>query len=255
MSKRDATDSSVTLDEILGGKITLLQPTKGYRIGVDAVLLASATIPKKNSKILDLGCGVGGISLCLMANYKSVSIQGLELDEKLVQLAIKNAENNNFSKKFIPITGSAAHPPNVLIPNSFDLVVTNPPFMQSGKGNESPENSRRTANIEGEADLESWIHTATKFLKPKGAISLIHRADRLDHVLSILRNDFGGITVNPLWPKLGRIAKRILIGGIKGSSSPTIMRPGVVLHKEDGSYTEAVNAVLTGKAILADLWD
>ena len=54
-----------TIDSFLGGKLQIKQPARGYRIGIDTVLLASATKPKADATVLDLGCGVGGISLCL----------------------------------------------------------------------------------------------------------------------------------------------------------------------------------------------
>ena len=54
-----------SLDKFLGGKIKIFQPLKGYRGGIDAVLLASFVNVYKNSKILDLGSGTGLISFCL----------------------------------------------------------------------------------------------------------------------------------------------------------------------------------------------
>ena len=63
-----------TTDEFLGGKLKIKQPAKGYRIGIDTVLLASATKPRDNAKVLDLGCGVGGVSLCLLSNHPNISV-------------------------------------------------------------------------------------------------------------------------------------------------------------------------------------
>ena len=75
----------LTIDNFLGGKLQIKQPARGYRIGIDAVLLASATKPKADAKVLDLGCGVGGISLCLLTNHLSISVVGMDLDKDLIK--------------------------------------------------------------------------------------------------------------------------------------------------------------------------
>ena len=62
----------LTQDLFLGGKVILWQSIDGYRAGIDAVLLATSTKPKTNQKILDLGCGAGAVSLCVLAHYAGV---------------------------------------------------------------------------------------------------------------------------------------------------------------------------------------
>ncbi|MBH68240.1 MAG: methyltransferase [Rhodospirillaceae bacterium] len=252
MNKLDKPHPDVTKNDVLGGKIVVWQPAIGYRVGIDTVLLASATTPKKDAKILDLGCGVGGISLCLLANFPNVKIDGLEIDDELVRLAKQNAVVNGFGTKFNPLIGTVADPPGQLRPASFDMIVTNPPHFEAGKISESPLAKKRTANVEGDATFEVWIECAARLLKPKGAISLIHRADRLDQLLSVLRKHFGKLTVYPLWPKSSRNATRVIIHGTKSSDSPTKLKPGIILHRADGSYTSRIKSALMGNSLLSD---
>ena len=253
MNKLKDSHPDVTKKDFLDGKIVIWQPAIGYRIGIDTVLLASAIIPKKDAKILDLGCGVGGISLCLLTNFPTVKIDGLEINDELVRLAKRNTVANGFATKFNPLLGTVVNPPSQLRPNSFDLIVTNPPYFEAGKIAESPIASKRTASVEGDATFEVWIGCAARFLKPKGVISLVHRADRLDQLLSVLRKHFGELKVYPLWPKSGRDATRVIIHGTKGSDSPTKLKPGIVLHRADGSYTPRIKSALTGNSLLSDL--
>ena len=242
-----------TIDNFLGGKLQIKQPARGYRIGIDTVLLASATKPKAGAKVLDLGCGVGGISLCLLSNHLSISVVGMDLDRDLIEIAQDNNLIGGFEKRFKPITGSVSDPHKSLVPNTFDLVVTNPPYLRSNSSNPSPEKRKNSANIETEVDLAKWLNFSAKFLKPGGNISLIHRADRLDHILSLMRPKFGGLHVYPLWPKTGEPAKRVIVSGAKGSASPTKILPGVIIHNADGSYTAPVQSALAGETLLADL--
>ena len=241
---------NLTQDLLLGGKVILWQSIDGYRAGIDAVLLATSTKPKTNQKILDLGCGAGAVSLCVLANYPDVFVTGLEIMEETVALAKLNAEENNFKVNFCPILGSIADIPSKIKKNSFDLVLSNPPFSPSGTSNFSSNIQKKFAHVETGTNIEMWIKVAATALKQKGTISLIHRADRLDHLLSALRPYFGEIIIHPLWPKSGRKANRILIKAKKGSKAPTILTAGTIIHMDNGSYTPEIESILRGRSLL-----
>ena len=102
----------LTQDLFLGGKVILWQSIDGYRAGIDAVLLATSTKPKTNQKILDLGCGAGAVSLCVLANFPDVFVTGLEIMEETVDVAKLNAKENNVKVNFCPILGSIADMPS-----------------------------------------------------------------------------------------------------------------------------------------------
>jgi tRNA1(Val) A37 N6-methylase TrmN6 len=81
-------------------------------------------------------------------------------------------------------------------------------------------------------------------LRPGGVLTLIHRADRLDDVLGCVSRSFGGIAVLPIHPKRDRAAKRIILRAQLGSGEPMAILPGLVLHAENGAFTEAADSIL-----------
>jgi tRNA1(Val) A37 N6-methylase TrmN6 len=103
---------------------------------------------------------------------------------------------------------------------------------------------RDAANIENAVGLPAWIEAMVAALKPKGRLTLIHRADRLDELLGELRRHAGEIVIFPLWPKSGRPSKRVLVSARTGVATPLRIAPGLVLHESSGAYTEAARAVL-----------
>ena len=240
-----------TRDALLAGKVTLWQPREGYRAAIDPVMLAAAVEPKAGAQLLDLGCGVGAVALCLLARKAGITVTGLELDADLVALARRNAAANHVEDCLEIHQGSITAPPADIPPQSFDLVVCNPPYLQAGTATASPEPARRSANIEALGDLAAWIAAAARALKPKGRVAMIHRADRLDRIISELSDGFGEITIHPLWPKQGRPAKRVIVQARKGVSSPARMEAGTVLHTADGDYTDTAKAVLEGAGLRA----
>ena len=246
MNSSTSADTAPTRDALLAGKVTLWQPAQGYRAAIDPVLLAASVEPKAGARALDLGCGVGAIALCLLARCPDMSVLGLELNPELVALARRNAIENGIADRLEIHQGNVAAPPVEIKESGFDLVVTNPPFLEAGTASASADQGRRMANIEGEADLQTWIDAAARALKPKGGLAMIHRADRIDDIIVALRRDFGEIVLHPLWPKPGRTAKRVIIRARKGVSSPARVEAGTVLHRDDGGYSDAAAAVLAG---------
>ena len=80
---------------------------------------------------------------------------------------------------------------------------------------------------------------------PKGSVTLVHRADRLDDlIISLKARDAGGLVIFPLWPGRDNPAKRVLVRARRGVRTPLRLSPGLLLHKDEGGYTKAALSVL-----------
>ncbi len=93
--------------------------------------------------------------------------------------------------------------------------------------------------------LEAWVRFGCVMARDRGTITMVHRADRLDDLLAVLRGRAGGITVYPLWPdRSAKPAARVLVQAVKGSHAPMRLAQGMVLHEDGGGYTPEADAVL-----------
>ena len=228
---------------LLGGRVKLRQPVEGYRVAIDSVFLAAAVPANSGDRILDIGCGVGAGALCLAARVSQCRVTGIERNREWVRLAVDNAALNGMSGRFDAMTGDLLHPPPRL-EAGFDHVMANPPHLAAGTVTPPPDPGRAAAHVEGAADLAAWIRFALMMVRNKGAITLVHRADRLETLLSELNGRAGEIVIFPLWPGGDKPAKRVLIRARKGVATPTRLARGLVLHEADGSYTVEADAVL-----------
>ena len=244
VSSSGAVSSEISHDRLLGGRIELAQPRTGYRVAIDAVLLAAAVAARPGERVLDLGTGVGGAALCLAFRVPEAAVVGLELQDGLAALAAGNIAANGLGHRVRVVTGDLRDPPPELAPGSFDRVMANPPYLREGAHTPSPDRSRARANGESGAVLADWIAAAARMLRPKGYLTLIHRADRLDEAISLLHKEFGALVVFPLWPRAGVAAKRVLLTGRLGAASPARLAPGLVLHDAGGGFTAEAEAVL-----------
>ncbi len=241
--------AGTSADTLLGGRVRLLQPAEGYRVAIDAVLLAAAVEPPRGAGVLDLGCGVGGAALCLLARRPDLTVTGLELQPELAALAIENASLNGVAERFRVVTGDAADP-EALAGARFAAVLSNPPFLAAGRGSRSRSASRGLAHLESSLDLAGWVRVALGLLEPKGRLTLVQRADRLADVLASLAGRVGAITVCPLWPRQGRAAKRVLVAATRDSRAPGRLLPGLTLHGPGQRYTAEAEAILRDAAAL-----
>lgn len=244
-----AADLPYSEDTLLGGRVRLRQPLSGYRAAIDPVLLAAAVPASPADTVLDIGCGVGAAALCL-ALRAGCRVTGIEAQRDLVRLAGDNIGLNDLDGRVLVMEGDILRPPPRLEPGSFPHVMANPPFLEARAASLPPHAGKAAANVEGEADLAAWVRFALAMARPKGSITLIHRADRLEQLLAQLSGRTGEIVVFPLWAGRDKPAKRIIIRTRKGVATPTRLTPGLVLHEADGRYTAAADAVLRGGAAL-----
>ncbi len=238
-------------DTLMGGRVRILQGQDGYRAAIDPVLLAASIPATEGQRVLELGSGGGAASLCLAARVPGVTITGLEKQTDLVDLAGQSADLSQLGDRVHFLAGDLLSPPAELVAGSFDHVMANPPYLPADRGHPPPDPSRAAANVEGAAALGDWIDGALAMVRHKGRVTIIHRADRIDEILGLMQGRFGAVTVIPLWPMAGKPAKRVIVQGRKGVSSPAVIHPGLVLHDTDGSYTKATNAILGDAAPLA----
>ena len=241
-------DIDLTDDLFLGGALEMYQPKCGFRSGIDAVLLA-ASIPDCGAmRVLEAGCGAGVVSLSIAVRCQAALVEAIEIEEVNVAIARKNAERNHLSDRVSIYLGDLYDPVTQLEllgfkRNSYDFVVANPPFYDEREARVSNNPLRRRAKRAMAETLEEWVRFLTAMAAPKGVISLIHRADKLDDLLAVLSRRFGGVKIFPLYPKPNEPANRVIVQGVKGSRAPLTLMQGLVLHDENGDYTPEVKDI------------
>lgn len=232
-------------DGFLDGRLRIAQPTRGYRAGADAVMLAAACPARAGQAVLELGCGAGVASLCLGWRVPDLRLTGIEIQPDYADLARHNAATNNIPLSVV--TGDLASPPSDVRDASFDHVIANPPFFQGGTAALDP--GRAIARQEY-TPLEGWIDAGLRRLLPGGTLTLIQRADRLDSVICALSGRAGAITVLPVAARKGREAGRVLLTARKGGRAPLRLLAPFVMHGAARHDTDAEDLTHAAQAVL-----
>jgi tRNA1(Val) A37 N6-methylase TrmN6 len=248
-----------TVDAFLGGEIEIEQPAKGYRAGLDAVLLAAAARPVRPVceplRVVDVGAGVGTAGLCLAARLGEADVTLVERDALASRLASRNIERNRLGARARVATIDVMRPaPDAgkqgLPDASFDLAISNPPYLAEGRHRPSADDLKAAAHAMPEDGLDRWLRFMARMTRPGGTAVIIHRADCLAALLAALDRRFGDVMVLPLHPRAGEPASRVLVRAVKASRAPLRIAQGLVLHDKEGSFRPDIKAVLSAPRAL-----
>jgi tRNA1(Val) A37 N6-methylase TrmN6 len=238
-------------DALLGGRLRLLQPRRGYRVAIDPVLLAAAVDAGAGEAVLDAGAGTGAAALCLSHRVPGCRITGLEREPELLGIAERNVRANGMAERVRLVAGDLLAPSPEIRDQAFDRVMTNPPFHPARSSTPPRTATGRAAHL-AETEPQAWIAACLARLRPLGWLTLIHRADRLDALLAALAGRAGDIVVCPLWPSAGaELPKRVLVKARKAARGPLRLVRGLTLHEADGRFTPEAEAILRDAAPLA----
>lgn len=239
-----------TEDRLLDGRISLRQPARGYRAGLDAALLAAACDAKSGERVIEAGCGAGGALLSAAARRPEAQFTGVERDADALALARQNIATNGMEGRVEAIEGDVAVRFSSLGLEPFDAAMANPPFFDDAGSLRGPSPERRAAWMADDG-LAAWVGFLSKAVREGGTITLIHRADRLADILALLGEKAGSFQILPVHPFADEPAKRVLVRAIKTGKAPLRLLPPLVLHDRGGEkHRPEVEAILRGEADL-----
>jgi tRNA1(Val) A37 N6-methylase TrmN6 len=234
----------------LGGRLSLAQPKKGYRAGMDAALLAAACDARPGQRVIEAGCGAGAALLSAAVRRPESRFVGVERDPQALALCLQNIAANGLSDRVEALEGDVSRKLSALGLEPFDAALANPPFFDDPDAIRGPSPEREGAWI-AEGGLEAWTRFLLKAVREGGTITMIHRADRLADILALLGKGAGSFRIRPIHPFADEPAKRVLVRAIKAGKAPLALLPPLVLHdRSGGKHTAEADAILRGEAAL-----
>ncbi len=251
----EASAIDTTLDYFLGDRLNIRQPVKGYRAGIDAVLLA-ACARSGEGPVLDVGAGVGSVGLCAAARCSDLRVVLVEHQPELAALAQSNITANGWNDRVTIVEADIGEPlppeaARILRPDSFGHVLANPPFHDDSNGTASASIFKALSHSMTAEQLETWARFMARMVAPGGRVTMIHKAEALPRILKSFENRFGALTILPIYPREGALAIRVIVDGIKGSRAPLVIKPGLILHSNGSAFRPEVDAILRNGAALS----
>lgn len=235
------------LNDILGYKNRkIYQDTDCFSFSLDSIMLANfATIRLKDNSIVDLGCGNGVIPLILSLRTTK-KIVGVELQNKLADMAVRSVKYNNLEDYIKIINMNMKDFVTSETIESFDLVTCNPPYFKVNEKNYFNESKEKLiARHEVEINLSDLFYVVKKILKNNGNFAIVHRTDRLMEILlEFKKNNIEPKRIRFVYENINKESTLVLIEGQKNGKVGLKIEKPFILYNEDGSETEEYKNLL-----------
>ncbi|BBA50633.1 tRNA1(Val) (adenine(37)-N6)-methyltransferase [Fusobacterium varium] len=214
---------------LLTGEYKLIQKKDGFRFSVDAVILSDFFAYPKKGKILDIGTGNGIIPILLFSKEKGENITGIDIQKENVELAEKNVKLNRLDENIKIVHGDVKE---YSMGNSFDYIVSNPPYMKVDGKKQNILSCKSIARHEVKLDLLQLVQNAKRLLKPIGSFSLIHRSYRFTDISRILEDSgFSLKRVRFVYFSKEKNSNLVLVEAWKGKKCKLEIEPPLCLEE------------------------
>ncbi len=229
------------LDDLQIKGYKILQKTDGFCFGMDAVLLSDYAKVKKGARVMDLCSGTGIVPILLEAKYPVSDVEGLEYQERFVEMASRSVKMNGQERLVTMTQGDVKDVREKYAQDSFDYVTCNPPYMTGSHGLTNPDMSKAIARHEILCSLEDVVKAAKWLLKPGGHLVMVHRPFRLAEILYTLKEyKLEPKRMRLVYPYLNKEPNMVLIDAVKGGKQRITVDAPLIVYEKDGNYTEEI---------------
>ena len=229
------------IDELHRNGYRIIQNSKKFCFGMDAVLLSGFASVKPGGRVLDMGTGTGIIPILLEAKTEGHHFTGLEIQPESADMARRSVALNGLEDKIAIVTGDIKEASRIFGGASFDVVTCNPPYMEGNHGLKNPEDAKAIARHEVLCNLEDVIREAAAVLKPGGQLYMVHRPRRLVDIITLMtKYKIEPKRMKLVHPYVGEEANMELIEGSRGGGRQMRVEKPLIVYKEQGVYTDEI---------------
>lgn len=232
------------IDDLQRNGYRIIQNEEKFCFGMDAVLLSGFAKVKPGESVLDLGTGTGIIPILLSAKTEAGHLTALEIQEESADMARRSVALNGLSERISVVAGNIKEASVLFGKATFDVVTTNPPYMNENHGLKNPDLPKAIARHEVLCSLEDVVREASLVLKPNGRFYMVHRPFRLAEIFAVMQKyKLEPKAMRLVHPFADKEPNMVLIEGLKGGKSMVKIAPPLVVYKEPGIYTDEIYEV------------
>ncbi len=229
------------IDDLQRNHLGIIQRRGAFCFGMDAVLLTGFAQIRRGERVIDLGTGTGIIPILLTAKTEGLHFTGLEIQEESADMARRSVCYNGLTRRVDIVTGDIREAGRWFAAASFDVVTSNPPYMNDAHGIKNPGSAKAIARHEVLCTLEDVAREGARLLRPGGRFYLVHRPRRLVEIIGTMKAyGLEPKRMKLVHPYRDREANMVLIEAVKGGGALMKVEAPVIVFGDDGEYSEEI---------------
>ena len=229
------------IDDLQRNGYRIIQKKKGFCFGMDAVLLSGFAQVKDGEVAVDLGTGTGIIPILLEAKTKGKHFTGLEIQKEVAEMAERSVRLNHLEDRVDIVRGDIKEASRLFGKASFDVVTSNPPYMNDNHGLKNPDLPKAIARHEVFCTLDDVCREASLLLRSGGRFYMVHRPHRLAEIITALKTyRLEPKRMKLVHPFADKDANMVLIEAVRGGRSMIKVEAPVIVYQKPGVYTQEI---------------
>lgn len=229
------------LDDLQRKGYHIIQNPEKFCFGMDAVLLSHFVELKKGNRVLDMGTGTGILPILLCAISEKTQFDALEIQMESADMATRSVKLNELENRIHITQGNINQASAIYGKQSFDAVVTNPPYMNDKHGLQNPDLPKAIARHEILCTLEDVIREASLVLKPQKSLFMVHRPHRLPEIFQTMqRHGLEPKRMRMVHPYIHKEPNMVLIEAVRNGNPMLKTEPPIIVYQRAGVYTQQI---------------
>jgi tRNA1(Val) A37 N6-methylase TrmN6 len=239
--------ASERIDDLLTNDLKIIQSDEVFSFSLDAVLLGRFCYMPPRGKVMDLCTGNGVIPLLLSTRTKA-NVIGIEIQERLADMAARNVRINGLQEQIQIIHGDLKEASAQFGHGSFDVVTVNPPYLRIQGGEQNINEHFAAARHEVFCTLEDVLRASSQLVRAGGRVAMVHRPSRLVEIVCMMRAyKLEPKRIRFVHPRAGEEANMVLIEAHKDGKPELRTLPPLLVYKNKTEYCDELMELYYGK--------
>jgi tRNA1Val (adenine37-N6)-methyltransferase len=239
--------SGESVDGILGNKVRVIQALKGYRVSEDAIILTWFARPIAHERIMDAGTGCGVIAFGMAIREPSIMVVGIEIQKDLAHRAARGARLNGLDSRVLIVRGDVTNADRFFRHGTFDMVVSNPPYYEPGRGRINLEHEKALSRHQLMMPIPLFLDVSGRLLRKDGRLCIIYPASAAGGIGNVLK-ETGFRMSRMLWihPHEGAPAGHVCMELLLTGGMVSVSEEHLFLYDQSHRRTPYARAILAG---------